>query len=140
MARQEFRRAKAPSAADWLDGEKSELPVETGSGSGFDGEESAAPVESRPDSWREMAEIVDPGRGVSPPEGVPFVLTCDRVVGIVASWRRSREFVPGPGGRGGRFEPVGFWTARKSSGQRLPWAPVAWRPYEELAYESRKSA
>lgn len=96
------RKSEQPSVADLMDFEQDKSPA---------------------DGWRPMDELVDV-------EG-PVVLTADRKTGQIAKWRLSREFVSGPGGRGGGFQKVGFWAAGLSGGQRIPWEPVGWRPYEE---------
>jgi len=122
------KEAKKSTTADWLDEAQSDHPV-------------------KESPWRDMRELFDPVEvgGVSVPRspsaGSLFVLLPEAgTVGEVCVWRVSRQFVAGPGGRGGGFEPVGFWSLRNSGGQRIGWEPVGWRPYEEPAYQPKKAS
>ena len=112
------KEAKKSTTADWLDDAQLEQPTKE-------------PV------WRDMREL--DGREKFLQGGLVVLLPEVGTVGEVCVWRTSRQFVPGEGGRGGRFELVGFWSLRNSGGQRIAWEPVGWRPYEEPAYAPRRA-
>jgi hypothetical protein len=115
---------KAASVADWLDDDRNEplLPKEKS-------------------EWRDMRDLVDPMQGRFPDAGQLVVLLPEAgAVGHICVWRVSRQFVAGSDGRGGRFEPVGFWSLRNSGGQRIGWDPIGWRPCEEPVYVSKKAS
>ncbi len=110
------------STADWLD-------------------EAQLEQATKEPAWRDMRDLVDSVQGHHPDAGsLAVLLPKARTVGEICVWRVSRQFVPGPGGRGGRFEPVGFWSLRNSGGQRIAWEPVGWRPYEEPAHVPRRAS
>ena len=115
------KEAKKSTTADWLDDAQLEQPT-------------------KEPAWRDMRDLVDPVRGRYPDAGSLFVLLPEAgTVGEVCVWRVSRQFVPGVGGRGGGFKPIGFWSLRNSGGQRIGWEPIGWRAYEEPAYAPRRA-
>lgn len=114
-------KAKRSNSVDWLD-EPDPAPV--------------AEVEKTvpgAEGWRDMGEI-----GADETSGRPVVLTGQNQTQVCV-WRVSRRFVPGPDGRGGRFEPVGFWALRNSGGQRIQFEPTAWRPYTEADFYPKRA-
>jgi hypothetical protein len=117
------KETKKPSTADWLDIE--DAPLEH-------------PVKES--TWRDMGDLVGSAPGRLPPGHMVVLLPEAGATGEVCIWRVSRQFVAGPGGRGGRFESTGFWSLRNSGGQRIGWEPVGWRPYQEPAYEPKRAS
>ena len=108
--------AKKPSVAEWLDGEA---------------QTEALPEPRIEDIWREFPPRFPHGVLPMPPyDGLPVFVTSDRRRADAAVWAITRAFRPGIDGRGGRFEPVGFWAVLNAGHTRIPYEPIAWRPYD----------